>query len=395
MKITWIVFMVFALCASFSTLGQVLTYKGGFGNGSEARKSAQITLSGSGDLVAFKGGVGRGSSAAKSIVIQMGGSQSLNFTGGAGDGTASIKTDFLSLSGINQTLTFPGGQGDGIASSLSNLQKLEGSSYLSIPFSGGSGRGNTLSEPLQTGLGGIVISQTFTGGIGRGNNIQQSVVLYMSGASYVYSFTGGNGRGNTKTNSQKLTLAGIVSPGFARVAQSAIVDFKAVPRQNKVRLNWKAENQEILDHFVIERSTDGVDFNSIGFVSSGSDHQTGQFSFPLTGNGGDGTEYFRLLEVFKDSSFSYSSVLKVATSQENESISLYPNPVRDKLNVTLPESSRPEKILIYDHSGQLLKEVRTNGTNIMEINVEDLPAGMYLLETSDQSTINRIRFTRL
>ncbi len=393
MKSTWIGFMIFALCSS-STMGQTLLFPGGSGSGTAARKSAQITISGSSDLVPFKGGTGMGSSFAKSILIQMGSTQTLTFQGGAGDGSNSVSTGLVSLSGVNQNFNFTGGSGDGAAKTQTLLLALEGSSYLSIPFYGGSGRGNTSASTSLVSMTGTNIGITFNGSTGHGSNARQSLVLLMSGTPYQYSFTGGTGRGNIQFRSQKLSLSGVISPGFARVAQSAILDFRAIPKNNRIRLNWRAENQEILDHFVVEKSNDGVDFNAIGFVASGSDHSTGLFSFPHSGNSNE-TEYFRLLEIFKDSSFSYSSVLKVATNTDYEIISLYPNPVREKLNISLPSSERSEMIQIFDYSGQLVKEVAVMSSEKVEINTEDLPAGLYWLETGNESAKNRIRFTRL
>lgn len=386
--------MVFTLCISFGSHAQTLTFPGGQDDGTGIRKSAQMTLSGNTDLIAFKGGTGRGSAVGKSLGIKMGVASEIIFSGGIGSGSISTGSSLVSMSGVKQNFNYSGGIGNGTSSSRSNLLKLEGSSYMSIAFSGGTGRGNTVGVSQQLNLGGITVTPKFTGGIGHGSKSRQSIVLLMNGNPYQFLFNGGSGRGNTQLKSKKISLSGIVSPGFARVSQSAILDFRAIHRNNRIRLNWRAENQEILDHFVVERSNDGIDFNSVGFVSSGSDHNTGVFSFPHSGSG-SGTEYFRLLEVFKDSSFSYSSVLKVATSSENESISLYPNPVQDKLNVSLPVSGRPEKIQIFDHAGQLVKEVDVLGRDKVEINTGDLPAGLYWIETGSETTKNRIRFTRL
>jgi Secretion system C-terminal sorting domain len=395
MKNTWISFMVVALCGSVISHAQILTFSGGFGGGSVLRSSAQITLSGNTDLVAFKGGNGNGNTIGKSIIIQLGNSDGVIFSGGIGNGSNTSISNSLSLSGVNQNFNFSGGSGNGVATSRSIILKLEGSSYLSIPFFGGSGNGNIVTNSSLTTLDGTQMSLSYNGGYGHGSNISQSLVLFMSGNNYQYSYTGGSGRGNTQLLSKKLTLSGIISPGFARVvAKSVISDFRVVPRNNQIRLNWRADNQEILDHFVVERSNDGIDFNPIGYVGSNSDHHTGLFSFPHLSNE-NGTEFFRLLEIFKDSSFSYSSVLKVATTGENSTISLFPNPVRDKLNVSLPATGRSEVIQIFDYSGQLIKEISVLGNDKVEINTENLPAGLYWLETGIETARNRIRFTRL
>ena len=395
MKISWISFMVFVHCSVFCTYGQTLLFTGGTGRGSVVQSNVQSTLAGSTDLVKFTGGIGRGNSTGLSSGFQiLNGTPNLTFAGGSGRGNIATLSGTLSLSGANLSSISIGGNGQGSARAVSIMQKLDGFAYQSIDFAGGSGRGSSISATFPIFLNGSSTMPSFSGGIGQGHSSKLTSVILLNGSQYEYKFFGGNGRGNILLKSLKLSLNGIVSPGFARIAQSAILDFRAIPTNKKIRLNWKSENPGILDHFVVEKSTDGVDYNSIGFVASGSDHLTGYYSFPHSGNGND-TEYFRLLEVFKDSSFSYSSVLKVATSTENESISLYPNPVLDKFTVTLPESGNPDKIQIFDHSGQLVKDITPTGSSRLEINADDLPAGLYWIETTNQKSTNRIRFTRL
>lgn len=84
-----------------------------------------------------------------------------------------------------------------------------------------------------------------------------------------------------------------------------------------------------------------------------------------------------------------NSIGEVATfyatnlSQENflkESISVYPNPVSDQLNINIPDIP-VNTIKIYDLSGRLVEEVRLEDN---QINVSHLQGGIYILgiETS-------------
>jgi fibronectin-binding autotransporter adhesin len=60
-------------------------------------------------------------------------------------------------------------------------------------------------------------------------------------------------------------------------------------------------------------------------------------------------------------------------------IKIYPNPVNSTLSVVLPESSKQTTILIMSLNGKLIKSfITSQSTN--EINVSDLPGGVYLVE---------------
>lgn len=61
------------------------------------------------------------------------------------------------------------------------------------------------------------------------------------------------------------------------------------------------------------------------------------------------------------------------------SVSLYPNPVIDILNISLENNSEIQKVVIYDVTG---KQLKLQEGNITSIFVEDLISGFYLLEVT-------------
>ena len=70
-------------------------------------------------------------------------------------------------------------------------------------------------------------------------------------------------------------------------------------------------------------------------------------------------------------------------SLENK-FSVYPNPVKDILNIKLTEGEEIEKILVYSTLGKLVKEYKiTNNT----INIESLASGIYILKVITKDAI--------
>jgi alpha-tubulin suppressor-like RCC1 family protein len=60
-------------------------------------------------------------------------------------------------------------------------------------------------------------------------------------------------------------------------------------------------------------------------------------------------------------------------------VSLYPNPVKNILNISLENTSEIQKVVIYDVTGKQVKVQEGNTTSIF---VEDLKSGFYLLEVT-------------
>lgn len=84
-----------------------------------------------------------------------------------------------------------------------------------------------------------------------------------------------------------------------------------------------------------------------------------------------------------------SETLSIADQALEMSISLYPNPAVDFVNITVAQSSQELSVTVYDLLG---KRVKVQGSNEgqMRIDVSDLQSGMYLLEVIDTTNNARV-----
>jgi hypothetical protein len=82
------------------------------------------------------------------------------------------------------------------------------------------------------------------------------------------------------------------------------------------------------------------------------------------------------------------SLVSLAKVQESESFRLYPNPVRNVINVVGTEHS----YRIYSISGELVQsgEIEANNT---QVNVEELQRGVYFYKTNNDQEF--VRFVKL
>lgn len=147
-----------------------------------------------------------------------------------------------------------------------------------------------------------------------------------------------------------------------------LIDFSSTKNNNSVLLSWTTSNETDMNHYEVERSADGINFNSIKSIASSNSIAETTYTYndesPLPG-----TSYYRLLMDGNSGYQKFSPTISIQFKY-NTSISLYPNPIRqgDKLFITNPNFEKLT-IFIYDLSGKLVSTLTTN-TN--QINSESL-----------------------
>lgn len=156
--------------------------------------------------------------------------------------------------------------------------------------------------------------------------------------------------------------------------------FRLFPANNGgVRLKWQTERETASESFTVERSRDGIIWQSIGGVAAAgdSDHRT-DYEFvdpnPLTGK-----NYYRLLATDLDGQFDYSDVLYADLRQTK--LSVHPNPVQRELRIRSTDTPR-----VYDYRGNDLTSslrIVRQGDELYTADVSVLPRGMYVVRAGE------------
>jgi hypothetical protein len=164
-----------------------------------------------------------------------------------------------------------------------------------------------------------------------------------------------------------------------------LADFTAAVNQGAVDLNWSTASESNSDHFAIQRSADaGNTWTNIGTVAAaGNSAVTLNYSY-VDSKPVQGTNEYRLQLVDKDGSYTYSQVVGVRIGALT-SVSIYPNPATNYVNVTLGGNAG-ENVLIqlYNQTGALLlvKNVSNAGGTVVPIAVSNYPEGNYVIVVS-------------
>jgi len=188
----------------------------------------------------------------------------------------------------------------------------------------------------------------------------------------------------------------LASTSSANALPVELNKFEATPRSGSVDLEWETESEINASHFLVERSTDGIIYESIQYVKSKGEsttpaHYTTNDPAPFFG-----WNYYRLKMVDQDDSYEYSPVAVVKV-ELSTSIMLYPNPVKEMLFIQDTEGVEDEvSVEIFDrNSNKLFEKVIQLNNGPVQLAIDDidtLPNGYYIVKVTGKSGCKFLNF---
>ncbi|MFK7923114.1 MAG: BspA family leucine-rich repeat surface protein, partial [Bacteroidia bacterium] len=161
------------------------------------------------------------------------------------------------------------------------------------------------------------------------------------------------------------------------------LSFVGIQNQTGTILNWQTQNEINNDYFVIERSENKDNWQSIAQVKaagSSPEMQTYQYEDkePLVAQ-----TYYRLRQVDLNGDFSFSNVIELSSATNVPSVSVFPNPMQDVLEINLRDNNGATASLL-DMNGRVLLQQKIS-TNYHLLSVQELPAGVYHLRLTNEN----------
>ncbi|MFT6970521.1 MAG: hypothetical protein ACJAXX_001087 [Roseivirga sp.] len=159
-----------------------------------------------------------------------------------------------------------------------------------------------------------------------------------------------------------------------------LLSFTAKTNDASVQLNWGTANEINNDYFDIERSTDGICFNSVRKINgAGNSAQTIHYStydyWPL-----EGVSYYRLKQTDFDGESSCSDIKAVHFTDKNTvNLKISPNPSSGETTFYSVKSLKNANLLVYNSTGQVVKRRKNIFGLTFTLNCENLPNGLYFI----------------
>ncbi len=160
-----------------------------------------------------------------------------------------------------------------------------------------------------------------------------------------------------------------------------LAEFSGKPEGSLNNLSWKTTLEVNASHFELESSLNGRVFRQVASIQAKNHSEGVEYYFNHTAS--TRQLYYRLKMVDFDGSFRYSSIISVHNT-DVQKISIYPNPVSDKLYIKA-DGLTENSVILYDLSGRQLSKVFLKDGET-ELSVRELNAGSYLLRFADGSS---------
>ena len=167
-----------------------------------------------------------------------------------------------------------------------------------------------------------------------------------------------------------------------------LVDFTGRQTDNSIELEWTTQSESNNDYFEIERSTDGVNFVTIGFIQgAGNSDQPLNYQF-TDGEPVSGYAYYRLSQVDYDGTRSYADkvIAIYYSSNEIDNLTVAPNPTNGLFRISASGSMAGGIIELLSQAGRVIRIVNVDDYDAT-IDISDLPDGIYILRFRTSSQI--------
>lgn len=218
-------------------------------------------------------------------------------------------------------------------------------------------------------------------------SITAQEVMSMQGNSYTNAsisidFTIGEAVIKTVTDGNNTLTQGfhqIYFPLFSTLPIE-LLRFTAVAKDTYVEIDWLTATEINNDYFNVERSADGLNFNSISKIN-GAGNSTEVLSYSLVDETPlDGISYYRLKQTDYDGETSYSNIEAVAFNKRNNFVfKVYPNPFSYETTFHTNESLKNASLIVYN-SYRTVRQINNISGQKFTFQCGNLSSGIYWIK---------------
>ncbi|WP_157975940.1 T9SS type A sorting domain-containing protein [Lewinella sp. IMCC34191] len=184
----------------------------------------------------------------------------------------------------------------------------------------------------------------------------------------------------------------ILFPSFSSVAPVTLIAWSTTPQRNHVELSWETAEELDNSHFMVSRSTDGVNFTEIASIGGQGTTETTSTYHYRDQKPHRGTNYYRLDQYDYDGTMETLGVQYVEWEVEAspDAIVLSPNPVASGQRISLGvELTKPAEAIIFNADGRLVASLMLESSSFR---VPSLKPGVYTVRINEST--NRLVVAR-
>jgi hypothetical protein len=216
---------------------------------------------------------------------------------------------------------------------------------------------------------------------------------------YISSNSAANFYSSTESGAGGSAAAGYAETNALITLPVNLLKFSGYKNGAKNSLQWTTASEQNNYGFEVQRSLDGVSYNTVGFVSalSSNGNSSVNLNYAFDDNNPAGKQqYYRLKQVDIDRRGKLSNVIMI-TGEKPRTLRLgaiFPNPSTTFVNVVIhsPKDALAE-ISLVDLAGKTLKKQVENigtGSNSVVLDISRFPKGSYLIHVNERGETARV-----
>lgn len=166
-----------------------------------------------------------------------------------------------------------------------------------------------------------------------------------------------------------------------------ITSINASRKGKDILVEWKVVNEESIETYTVEHSTDGRNFSGSRNIEALNTPVAKSYQYTDV-NAGDITHYYRVRATSKGGKIQQSPIARVNPSNSTAGLNVYPNPVLNKtvqLQFTNQPAGKYQFTLLYNNGARQTLgtlEISENSANRSIALPAMLPAGIYRLQVN-------------
>jgi trimeric autotransporter adhesin len=177
------------------------------------------------------------------------------------------------------------------------------------------------------------------------------------------------------------------------VVPIAGLQFAVQKKDNTALLDFTTFSEQNNKGFEIERSNDGIHFDSLDFVFAKPNAANGATYTFTDINPFKGKNYYRLKQIDLNEKFLYSPLRWINFDKETN-ITAWPNPTTDILNISTDYNFKNATVTIIAANGQITKQLGLKGNGNLIIPVKELSAGVYRVQIKENEKLINLVFVK-
>lgn len=176
------------------------------------------------------------------------------------------------------------------------------------------------------------------------------------------------------------------------------LSFTAESQSGYALLQWTTWAESNNAGFQIEKSLDSRNFYTIGF-EEGKGNGLAGYSYQFIDSSFYKSAYFRLKQTDFDGKITYAPIRYLAfPAHPSTSVKVYPNPIVDRINLSISPKSPIEFCAFYCEGGEIVYQSKSLSLerleNELNTKIPDLPSGLYILHLGVKGSVQKIKLLK-